>query len=152
LSCFLPLTAAAQEAPKVEASFGYSLLGIETENSVHGWSGSVFGSVGDSLQLGVDASGHYEDGGALHYVMGGPRYKFRGRRVEPYVHALFGVAIFEAEAARFSMGLGGGLDVKVSDSVAIRAVQVDYAPIISGGGSIDNMRISAGVVFRFGER
>lgn len=119
----------------------------------------------------------------------GPAFKFRNEsRVTPFVHALAGVAAtrfdaetttttttgttttttrneFDVNSADFSLMVGGGLDVRVSDRVAIRAIQFDYNPVFfrdrsiesfSGTGVIrplesqraDNVRISVGVVFK----
>jgi opacity protein-like surface antigen len=118
--------------------------------------------------------------------MGGPTVKFRNEsRAEPFVHALFGAANtrfeaeerttigsttttdrFEADSTDFTMALGGGLDVRVNNRIAIRAIQIDYNPvffrdrtldILTPTGTIradvegqraDNIRFSFGVVFR----
>ena len=48
-----------------------------------------------------------------------------------------------------AMALGGGVDAKISDRVAIRLFQADY---IATTFRSNNGRISVGVVFRFGER
>jgi len=60
-------------------------------------------------------------------------------------------------ATSFAMALGGGLDVKATDRIWIRPFQADYvrAEITTGYGSIatqNDLRISAGIVFRFGKR
>ncbi len=60
-------------------------------------------------------------------------------------------------ATSFAMAFGGGLDVKATDRVWIRAFQMDYvrAEITTGYGTIatqNDMRISTGIVFRFGRR
>jgi len=60
-------------------------------------------------------------------------------------------------ATSFAMALGGGLDVKATERVWIRTFQADYvrAEITTGYGTIatqNDLRISAGIVFRFGKR
>ncbi len=62
-----------------------------------------------------------------------------------------------APATTFAMAFGGGLDVKVTDRIWIRAFQADYvrAEITTGYGTIatqNDLRISTGIVFRFGMR
>jgi hypothetical protein len=57
----------------------------------------------------------------------------------------------------FAMALGGGLDVKATDRIWIRPFQADYvrAEITTGYGTVatqNDLRISAGIVFRFGKR
>ncbi len=76
--------------------------------------------------------------------LGGPQVRFANNtRVTPFVRALAGVqhnrlefdetsggvGSFETSQTDFVLGLGGGLDIGVSDSVAIRAFQVDYNPV-----------------------
>ncbi|MBZ5542812.1 MAG: hypothetical protein LAO07_03925 [Acidobacteriia bacterium] len=60
-------------------------------------------------------------------------------------------------ATSFAMAFGGGLDVKATDHIWIRPFQMDYvrAEITTGYGTIatqNDLRISAGIVFRFGRR
>ncbi|MFB3923711.1 MAG: hypothetical protein ACE145_18455 [Terriglobia bacterium] len=60
-------------------------------------------------------------------------------------------------ATSFAMALGGGLDVKATDRIWIRVFQADYvrAEITTGYGTIatqNDLRISAGIVFRLGKR
>ena len=57
----------------------------------------------------------------------------------------------------FAMALGGGLDVKVTDRIWIRAFQADFvrAEIATGNGTVapqNDLRVSAGIVFRLGRR
>ena len=150
LFALAPLSVMAQDTPRAEVFGGASYLNINGEGHAGGWHASAVGSINESFGIGVDASGHYNSGNGLYFVMAGPRFKHRGERVEPFAHALFGVA-FSTSDAQFSMGFGGGVDVKVTDNVAVRVVQADYAPIIFSDGALHNARISAGVVFRFGE-
>jgi len=112
--------------------------------------------------------------------LAGPQYRFtNSTRVTPFVRALAGVqnrrvevdvsgtptpglSDFEESATEFALAIGGGLDVRVSDRVAIRAFQIDYNPrfdrdrTITFGGvtdtiegqRVDNARFSVGVVFK----
>ena len=121
-----------------------------------------------------------------HTFLFGPRVAARGDRVTPFAHALFGGAhisrdfvvtpvtpvppgigpvAFDASETAFAMAVGGGVDIKLTDHVALRAIQADYlmtrfdeGRVITpfgqfpGSGSQHNARISVGVVFRFGAR
>jgi outer membrane immunogenic protein len=52
----------------------------------------------------------------------------------------------------FAMALGGGLDLNVSRHIAIRAFQADWLYTQSPNGTNNrqnNLRITAGIVFRF---
>ena len=151
------VSASAQngEAPDGDVFVGYSFLSIDPgpfrdRESVHGFDVSGTGHFNDWFGLTAEVSGHYESGDAIHYVMGGPRFTYRDddSRVEPYGHVLAGAAFLNS-SGRFALGVGGGVDVKLSDKVAIRAVQVDYAPIAVEGSTIHNVRVSSGVSFRF---
>ena len=54
------------------------------------------------------------------------------------------------------MAIGGGVDVRVNDRIAVRVFQADYNPIFLSGGNelgfgntrADNVRFSFGVVFK----
>ena len=50
------------------------------------------------------------------------------------------------------MGLGGAVDVKVSDMVSIRIIQADYLLTRFLGTRQDNIRASAGIVLTFGKK
>lgn len=91
---------------------------------------------------------------------GGPRFYF-GDRVTGFVHALFGgirgeaSASFEGESeseseTEFMIQPGGGVDVRVSDSVAIRA-QFDYQ-WINAEDTDGNVRFVVAAAFYLGER
>jgi len=60
-------------------------------------------------------------------------------------------------ATSFAMAFGGGLDVKATDRIWIRAFQADYVrvEITTGYGTVatqNDLRVSTGIVFRFGKR
>lgn len=111
--------------------------------------------------------------------LGGPQVRFtNSTRVTPFVRALAGVqnnrietefiggttpTNFDVTSTDFALALGGGLDVRVSPRVAIRAFQIDYNPVFEGDQTIevpgfgrqtfagertDNIRFSVGVVFK----
>jgi opacity protein-like surface antigen len=120
--------------------------------------------------------------------MGGPQVRFPNQtRATPFLRALFGVAntrfnvssstqtagggnvtsTFSTNATDFAMALGGGLDVRVGERVALRVFQLDYNPVflrersisvLGGAGAIqptrlesnrqDNIRLGFGVTFK----
>jgi len=55
----LPLTAVAQETPKVELFGGYSYFHNEGGRETHGWTGSVAVNLNRWFGLVADVSGHY---------------------------------------------------------------------------------------------
>ena len=109
-----------------------------------------------------------EDGTVFTYLLG-PRLSFRKYdRVTPFAQILFGgihasqeticpscAPILPAENS-FAMTAGGGLDVKVHHHLAIRIIQAEYLMTnfedrTTGKGATQNdMRLSSGIVFRFG--
>jgi opacity protein-like surface antigen len=109
--------------------------------------------------------------------LAGPQYKFHNRhRATPFIHALAGVANnrFTIDAipsgattpiasdslslTDFALAIGGGLDIRVSDRISIRAFQLDYNPVFVRSRTVDlgdidsrrldNLRFSIGIVFK----
>ncbi len=126
---------------------------------------------------GANPAGTVNSSGSVFTYLGGPRISFRKfERVTPFVQGLFG----DAHASKvtlsgctgvlctplptedaFAMALGGGLDVKVSRHIAIRAIQAEYlmtrfADLAVGTSSTgtrqtqNDVRLASGLVFRFG--
>ena len=88
----------------------------------------------------------------------GPRFNWRNSSAFiPYAHALFGAARYNADfknddftcpdsnETAFAMALGAGLDIKASDRIDIRPIQVDYLPVFFDNRREDGFRFSAGV-------
>ena len=167
LVCFTFLPVVAQDTSKVEVFGGYSWAG----GNFHGWNSSVTGNVTKRLGIVADFSGHYGnelEGSILvkqdaHSFLFGPRYSFRGKRFSPFVYALVGVTRFHASAtvsgqrlsdsdSGFSSALGGGLDVRVNDRVAIRAFQIDYFRPNFFGEAHNRGRLAFGVVLHLGKK
>ena len=100
----------------------------------------------------------------------GPRvYFLRTKRVDAFGHGLFGfhntqvgfptLGVAGDDDTGFAFAGGVGADVKLTKNWAIRALQVDYLtgdfdlPTKSGRVDqfTDNIRLSSGIVFRWGE-
>ena len=163
------LPAMAQgDTPKVELFGGYSYVG----GNFHGWNASVAGNVNKWFGVVADVSGH--SGGfdevdvverqRINSFLVGPRLSIRKhKRVTPFVHALFGPTrvrvrstedgeTFTDSDTSFSMFLGGGLDIKVNDHIAIRAIQIEYGRASLFNETQHRGRLSVGIVFRFGKK
>ena len=165
---WMSLTATAQETPKVELFGGYSYVG----GNFHGWNVSVAGNVNKWFGVVADVSGHrggfddinLRERQKINSFLAGARVSIRKhKRVTPFVHALFGPTrvrvrstengeTFSDSDTGFSMFLGGGLDIKVNDHVAIRAIQIEYGRAHLFDESQTRGRVSVGVVFRFGKK
>lgn len=167
------LTAGAQEQPKAEVFLGYSYVRFIPPSS----SGvSSFGLNGGSVSISynpIHALGFVADIGGyragnisgvpvalnMYTYMFGPKVALRRGRLTPFAQALFGAAHGAVSASGagsasgndFAMALGGGLDARVTRHVAIRLIQAEFLNIRESGSHVNSARISAGVVFRFGE-
>jgi outer membrane protein OmpA-like peptidoglycan-associated protein/opacity protein-like surface antigen len=108
--------------------------------------------------------------GAFSYLFG-PRLSFRNHgRVTPFVQALFGgmhanevtlshctfSCTFLPSEDAFAWAAGGGVDIKVRRHFAIRLIQAEYLMTrfqdysTGATASQNDMRLSSGIVFRFG--
>ena len=160
-------SALGQETPKAELFGGYSYAG----SGSNGFDASIAGNVNNWFGVVGDVGGQYStltDQGFTekirsHSFLVGPRFSARQKRVVPFVHALFGVSKLKTETdefgplvsfsdTSFAMALGGGLDVKVNERLAIRIVQIDYLRTSFFGETQNKGRIGAGIVLRFGKK
>lgn len=164
---FLALApAAGQQVPKAEVFGGYSWSG----GNFHGWNASVTGNVTKRFGIVADFSGHYGSELGLvrvdqhaHSFLFGPRVSFRGKKFTPFVYGVFGVTRFaesaviagqhlSAVSTGFSLAVGGGLDVKVNERIAIRAFQLDYFRPIINDEPNNRGRLAFGVVVHLGKK
>ena len=174
------VSANAQDSyPVAEIFGGYSHLNIEGEDllgvdrqGLHGvgfsFAGNLskkFGIVGDfsfNKKKNIEV-GPFDVDIKSFYFLFGPRVSFRSEGVTAFGHALVGGVRAKTEAAGFgddsqsdfALGFGGGVDVKVSKSIAIRVIQADYLPTrvddISGDKKwAHHFRAQAGIVIRLG--
>jgi opacity protein-like surface antigen len=162
------LSAMAQnETPRVEVFGGYSYAGA----SFHGWNASVTGNVNRWFGVMGDFSGYYgsssgptfEERQRAHTYMVGPKFSLRTKRVIPFTYALIGglhiklKALasgqqFSASDTGLSFAVGGGLDVKINDSIAVRTFQIDYLRTNLFDESVNRGRLSVGIVLSFGKK
>jgi len=116
-----------------------------------------------SQSVSVPVLGNLSGNVSVLTLLFGPRVTLHRGKAEPFVHALFGAARATADASSaglsnngvgyaFAYALGGGLDVKVHNNLAIRLAQLDYLGARGGGQGLDNFRYSVGVVIRLGNR
>jgi opacity protein-like surface antigen len=122
-----------------------------------GFSGDVNSSIYNFLG-GVQLKDNRKEGGKVrpfaHFLAGAAHQRVNVN--SPDLNALIGVPSFESDDTSFALGIGGGLDVRVSPRVDIRAIQLDYNPIFTGDQTIQgqtftgetqhNFRIGVGIV------
>lgn len=188
---FLSIPSFAQEViyPKAEVFGGFSIssaaisstdptTGLTTSlrESFWGWQASANGNVTHHLAIVGDFGGQYKTVAGVpmnsYQFLFGPRITFRGPRVTPFVHAMFGgvregvgsfsftdpisgasVTIPGASSTGLGLGMGGGLDVNISDRLALRVPQFDWTPMHVGGVWEKNViRIGIGLVVKAGQK
>lgn len=193
IGLFLSIPSFAQEViyPKAEVFGGFSIAsaavsssatdpitGLTTTTSLRenfmGWQASVNGNITHHLGIVGDFGGQYKTVAGIplnsYQFLFGPRIMFRGPRITPFVHAMFGgvkegtgsfsftdpisgttTTIPGASSTGLGMAMGGGLDVNVSDRFALRVPQFDWTPMHIGGVWEKNViRIGIGVVIKTG--
>jgi opacity protein-like surface antigen len=176
------ISAHAQDYPKAEVFGGYSYLSrdvlfddpfdddelgfFDEREGFHGVGFSVAGNFHKNFGLVGDFSYHRreielpgEDIDFSNFVfLFGPRATARGDKVEGFGQFLIGgvrgkVEDFDSDT-ELALGIGGGVDFKVSDTFAVRALQLDYIPVRQRNPfTLDkewshNIRIQAGVTIR----
>jgi hypothetical protein len=170
----------AQEAPALtpqfEVSGTYSYVRANAANSAGGYnlnggSASFAYNFSDRVALVADG-GIYRFGGlpsgldsTMYTYLFGPRFTFRKvSRVTPFAQILLGGSRLNASAGgisagenAFSMAIGGGVDLPLRRRFSIRLIQAEYLLTrfdrVTGASATQNdVRISTGLVFRFGSK
>lgn len=172
---------AQPEYPNVEIFGGYSFFRANPDGiNLNGWEASVTGNITHYFGIEGNFGGHYGSPNIYgidipyadvthHTFMVGPKLTYRSDRVAPFAHFLIGAAragtgAFGASISDTALAtvLGGGIDIHLNDSLAIRAFQADYlmtrfktSPQIFFSGFDErqnNFRLSAGLVIKLGNR
>jgi opacity protein-like surface antigen len=166
--------------PKVEVEGGYSFLswGLPASDgrlNMNGWQAEGNYNVNKFLGLALDTAGTKNYQGengteGIYTFMAGPRfYPLGHHKLTPFVHVMGGLShyslflpadsespAFSYSENHFAFGFGGGLDAAVTRTMSIRVAQVDYERtvfnVFEDLPSQNNIRFSAGVVFRLGSR
>ena len=164
---FVPLTAIAQQTPEVEVFGGYSNLVANVSApsfNLNGFDVSVAENVNSWFGGALDFTSHFgtEAGNKVNTqtVTYGPVFSYRKHpSVVPFAHCLLGTVRGSSDylniskpAWQFVVVAGGGLDVKLTDRVALRLFQADYVMTSFSSSHQDNVRLSAGIVLRFGRK
>jgi opacity protein-like surface antigen len=119
------LPARADDAPKLDAFAGYSMLKF-AEETRHGWEASLTWNLW----------------GNVHALAGGVRNRASVQ--------VLGVTISESDT-NFAWAAGGGVSFRISDRWDAR-VQGDYFNVKIEGTNDGNPRLAAGVAYGFGRR
>ncbi len=150
--------------------------------NLNGWQASLTNNMNRWLGLEADFNNHYGtappafvDRSPRFSYLFGPRFTFRMLPgVTPFAHALFGAvrgtAVVETSGpvcppvgvpycvtltrpqTAFGMAYGGGLDLKVTRGMWLRLFQADYMTSNFTNDGRNDLRVSAGIVLRFGRK
>lgn len=189
------LAAWAQEQPRVEVAVDYSFVRFNPNNlyttshnlngaggsftyNVNSWFGvkaELFGYGASTSKFVIPPStflpsgGTFTASGNMFTYLFGPQFKYRAKKVQPFVHALFGGAYSNTYANlysaaglagvapdnnAFAMAFGGGLDIPITKTIALRPLQVDY--LMTRFGNVlattnqSNFRYAGGITFYLG--
>ena len=170
--------ALAQDSPTFAAGASYNFVhsnappgscGCFNMNGGSGWvSVGLFHHFSAVADVGVQYAGNINGSGVnltlTSYVFG-PRYTFlNSERLHPFAEALVGgshasgsfssASISGSGSANAFAALGGGgIDFDVTKHIGVRAIEADYFFTKYNNGTNDhqnNLRIAAGIYFRFG--
>jgi hypothetical protein len=178
--CYFSGTARAQQAsgriPQYELAGAYSFVRANGRNSngsfnLNGGSASLAYNFGDRFAVVADAGSYRFRGlpsgltSTMYTYMFGPRITLsQSRRITPFAQILVGGGRLNASSGGvqagengLTMAAGGGLDLSIHNHLAVRIVQAEYLltrfdSVAGSSATQSNIRISAGVVLRFGKR
>ncbi|HEV2420940.1 MAG TPA: outer membrane beta-barrel protein [Candidatus Acidoferrales bacterium] len=146
--------------------FDYTQFNAAGWPNDYGYYGSFGLNIFSWLQVYVDGDqqfGSVPNGNTRLYAdHGGARFYYRPRywMIHPFGEALFGVSRLDLNLNQagqkfsengFSFRLGGGTDVKISRHWSVRAFEADYYRTPFLQTHQNNLWLSAGIVFKFGE-
>jgi opacity protein-like surface antigen len=157
-----------QDTPKMEIFGGYSYIRITSASAgipsytglspldSSGWEASANWNLNHWFGLKADFDGNYCCKGQYIYsFLGGPQLSLRKDKYTVFVHGLLGGAYAQGlytTDTNLAWALGGGVDWNVNRMLAIRLPQVDYFGTRFLGGTQNDLRVSGGLVFRFGKK
>ncbi len=160
-------------------SGGLSNLTDPGSGDWNGWEASFATNITRHFGLVVDVSGDYgpsyilslggfephvhEETPYLYAYLAGPQFLLPLGRVLVFAHAMAGATQikrgfitdgFTVSRSGFAFGsaIGGGIDLSLTQSVALRIAQADYLISTNFGVTGNNLRVSGGIVFQFGKR
>ena len=148
-------SAIAQE-PDFELFTGFQYARVpDADVNLFGWNLAFGGNLNEWFSIVGDISGGYGDvlgiSVNVHTFTVGPQFNVRGGSGRGFFQVLAGGARSSAlgfSETDFALLVGGGIDLDISDRMALRVFQIDYMRVGSGDGS-NNFRIAGGPVFRF---
>ena len=159
-----PAQTRAQEVPRLQLFGGYSYtrfdsstFGFAGGSNLNGWNAAVSGNIIRGFGATAELTGQYGNHMNLRDFAAGPQFLFPHGKMLFFAHALFGKGrTFVSEGGgvgdtQRAYLVGGGVDMPFRHHFDIRVVQGDYVRTELLGQNQNNFRVSAGVVYRWGE-
>ena len=162
--CCLVVVTYAEDVPDAELFGGFSYTRGDIDLNMYGWNASIAGVINPWFSIVGDLSGHYvniapdfvEAGLNMHSVAIGPQFSARGDSAVGFARVLIGAnriggTFANCGGGRFYLAFtaGGGVDIPLNERLAIRVIQADWVHIRVDEGSLNQARVSAGLVVRF---
>jgi len=158
--CCVGVLFAQEGPPRADLFLGYSFLRANSAQDIpaftaNGGAGTLGLNFNNHIGLEFEFGGYHN--GNIHDIqfdttyltyLFGPRFSLgRSRRIDPYIHVLFGGARITSSISEngtnllgtpsastrvansqnnFAMAAGGGLDIKLNHAVTLRPIQLDY--------------------------
>lgn len=164
LACSLAIvsSAAAQARSSANVAGGYSVLReLDTPGTTYGagWTAAFATTPPGGLGWVVEAGGNYRQPAGvpqhLLALLGGARFTSGTRsRAVPFAQVLAGLERYsEIGFAQngFAVQPGGGIDVSLTDRLAIRA-DVDYRWVHASQHTFNEVRVAVGLAYALGKR
>jgi hypothetical protein len=173
LCAVAPSRAVAQsksKLPAIDVFGGYSYLRFDSKtlgfaNQLNLNGGNIEVALPDLYEgLGavIDVSGHSTTEMEEFNFMIGPQYTYEWKGIRFYGHGLFGKARdrlrqpgttqLEPSHLGKAVAFGGGVDLPLKGRFSVRPIQADYLITSEFGSTQHNLRLSTGLVYRFGKR
>jgi putative cofactor-binding repeat protein len=159
-----PARCGAQDVPRLQFFGGYSFtrfqsttFGFSSGSNLNGWNVAVSGNIIRNLGGTAELSGQYGNHMNLRDFAAGPQILYPRGNMLFFAHALFGKGrTFVNEGGgvgdtQRAYLFGGGLDMPFRHRFDIRVFQADYIRTQLLGQNQNNFRVSAGVVYHWGE-
>jgi len=161
-SCFRPL---GRFPPRTTIFVGPAFTrNVNQRLNAFGWQAELAGYFSRHFGVVVGGSGVYGKfppvyDTSTYSFFAGPQVRFPTRtRVTPFVRAAVrashwtaGYSGYSSSTNRIGIGVGGGVDARVTPHVSIRAVQTDDSILWVDGNHQRGFEISVGMVFMFQE-
>lgn len=158
-----PVRCSAQEYSRVQIFGGYSYtrfdsstFGFAGGSNLNGWNVAVSGNLIRGFGATAELSGQYGNHMNLRDFAVGPQFQFPHWKMMFFGHAMFGKGrTFISEGGgvgdtQRAYLAGGGVDMPFRSHFDIRLVQADFIRTELLQQNQNNIRVSAGVVYRWG--